>query len=402
MKNMMSKALLSKRLAFTTIILALVFACTNQNYPEPQSVKIESNVPASIVSVDDAIKIAESFDGMENDKSENSKNLREKGDKPKKVKETKVLKSEKGVPHVYILNYEDAGFMVMSADERFIPVLAYVENGKNYSDESRKQNHGFDNWLTQISETIVGIQDGKKKPLEGIEGLWDKQREGAGIGLPSKKGRSSACYDYTTIVLPLLSTNYGQGDPYNTALGMNNFCPPFPWNPTGNPRVGCVATAMSQLMHYHNHPNYNWNDINSIANANRDTGLSVGMSYSCGESVTDASNIQAGLNSFGLYGHYWYYISQTSPIYPVENDLQSNRPVILFAQDPANPVAHVWITDGIYVYHQACPQAEIYYLNMNWGWYGDQNGWYFSTFWNPAYGNYTVNQFALVNINKAW
>jgi hypothetical protein len=225
MKNMINKALLSKRLAFTTIILALVFACTTQNNPEPQSVKIESNVPASIVSVDDAIKIAESFDGMENDKSENSKNLREKGDKPKKVKETKVLKSEKGVPHVYILNYEDAGFMVMSADERFIPVLAYVENGKNYSDESRKQ---------------------------------------------------------------------------------------------------------------------------------------------------------------------------------IENDLQSNRPVILFAQDPANPVAHVWITDGIYVYHQTCPQAEIYYLNMNWGWYGDQNGWYFSTFWNPAYGNYTVNQFALVNINKAW
>jgi ABC-type phosphate/phosphonate transport system substrate-binding protein len=72
MKNTMHKVFLSKRLVFTAIILTLVFACTTQNSPEPQSVKIESEVSASIVSVDNAIKIAESFEGFEDDKNQNN------------------------------------------------------------------------------------------------------------------------------------------------------------------------------------------------------------------------------------------------------------------------------------------------------------------------------------------
>ncbi len=397
MKISVLRALLSKRLISATFILALVFACTTQHNPEPQSVKVESNVSASVVPIDDAIKIAESFSGFEDANKDSKKNLREKGDKPKKIKETKILKSKEGIPHIYISNYEDGGFIIMSADDRFIPVLAYVEKGKNYSEENRKQNYGFDNWLTWVSESIMNIQDGKLKPLEGVKELWEKQISGADF--TSKKGRA-ACYDWLTVVPPLLNTSYQQGHPYNNALGLNNFCPPFPWNPTGNPLVGCVATAMSQLMHYHNHPNYNWGDMNSIANANRDTGLSVGMSYGCGESTADASNIPGALSSFGFYGHSWHFMP--NGIYPLENDLQSNRPVILFANNASGGSAHVWIADGIWVYHQACPQAEIYHLHMNWGWGGENDGWYFSNFWTNNRGNFTINQFALINTNRSW
>lgn len=47
---------LSKRLAFTTIILALVFACTTHNSPEPQSV---TKLQDGMLSLDDAAKITE-------------------------------------------------------------------------------------------------------------------------------------------------------------------------------------------------------------------------------------------------------------------------------------------------------------------------------------------------------
>jgi hypothetical protein len=84
--------------------------------------------------------------------------IRKSSNRIKKVKETKVLKSESGIPYIYILNYEDSGFMIMSADERFVPVLAYVENGKNYSEKDRKEKDGFDFWLKQLSEMILSIQ----------------------------------------------------------------------------------------------------------------------------------------------------------------------------------------------------------------------------------------------------
>lgn len=358
--------------------------------------KIESEVAANIVSIDDAIKIAESFEGMKEDKDNNSKNLRVKDDKPKKVKETKVLKSKNGVPNIYILNYEDAGFMIMSADERFIPVLAYVEDGKNFSEESRKQNYGLHDWLNQISEMITNIQEGKTKPIEGVEALWNKQRDGAWF--KTKKGRNTACYGYLNIVPPLLSTQYHQFYPYNSNLNAGTCFSFYPWQ--GKPPVGCVATAITQLMAYHDQPNYNWNDMNSIANANRDVGLSVYTQYDCFNSIVNTSDIPQGLSNFGFYGQSWYYVPYG--ISPIENDLLSNRPVLLRADDPNQTVGHAWLADGVWAYHQACPQAETFHLHMNWGFLdGDYNGWYFSTNWNSN-ANYTINQYALVNINKSW
>jgi hypothetical protein len=84
---------------------------------------------------------------------------------------------------------------------------------------------------------------------------------------------------------------------------------------------------------------------------------------------------------------------------PLENDISNNRPVILSAFSSGNPVGHVWVGDGIYSFHQTCPNNSYYYLHMNWGWGGNYNGWYFNNNWNPGGVNYTVNQFALTNIH---
>ena len=137
-----------------------------------------------------------------------------------------------GVENFYIFNNVNGpGFVMISGDDCAVPILGYSGTsncvGGELSDNVRY-------WLDFYDNTIgAAVQSGDEATQE-IADQWSDLRAGS---LPEPKS--------VTAVSPLIATNWNQTAPFN------NLCPG-----SGNTKsaVGCVATAMAQVMKYHNWP----------------------------------------------------------------------------------------------------------------------------------------------------
>lgn len=95
-----------------------------------------------------------------------------------------------------------------------------------------------------------------------------------------------------------MQTTWGQGCGYNLELETLNCT-----LPCGKAYTGCVATAMAQIMRYHQHPtSFSWNSMTNnsgnfpIALLMKDIGKNVGMDYKCdGSSSADTENVVANV-----------------------------------------------------------------------------------------------------------
>lgn len=194
-------------------------------------------------------------------------------------------------------------------------------------------------------------------------------------------------------ITPLLSTKWGQGYPYNSQ------CPKTSLS-ISNKLTGCVATAMSQVMYYHKHPqkgegclNVNvdgrveyvdfsfehpqWKqmklsyssfsksgeDIMPVARLMFVNALSVSSSF--GDTGTAANNLAART----ALVNFWHY-HPTCQLIKSENQ---NRliPVII---DDLNRKLPVIISGGSHSF--ICDGIKGDYLHFNLGWGGAANGYY--------------------------
>lgn len=219
----------------------------------------------------------------------------------------------------------------------------------------------------------------------------------------------------TVEIKPLLSTNWGQGQ------GYNNFSPDISCKGIiKKGYTGCVATAVAQVMRYHEFPkNYKWsimpNEIsysntnsqgaNEIAKLMRQIGISVGMSYEC-----DGSGAQTSLAANALVKNFGYatlikFMEYNPDIVALE--LKNNRPVILTGATGKSEEdfwifkrtsysgGHAWVCDGYreVLYKTVYNEGTRYettntrsggkYFHMNWGWDGagtesnlNNDGWF--------------------------
>ncbi|MDE7116799.1 MAG: C10 family peptidase, partial [Muribaculaceae bacterium] len=128
------------------------------------------------------------------------------------------LSTPAGEPALYVFDYPaSAGYMIVSADDAAAPVLGYADSG-NFDSENIPPQMAW--WLSQYA---------------------------AGIEYASEKGikASATTRSSKAAVAPLMKTKWNQGTPYN------DLCPSV--NSVRCPS-GCVATAMAQVMKYHNYP----------------------------------------------------------------------------------------------------------------------------------------------------
>lgn len=128
-----------------------------------------------------------------------------------------------GNPYIYAFNAgHDAGYVLVSGDDRFVDVLGYSNSGS------------FDN------------DDMPAHVKAWLQGYVDEMQYYASVGYQPTASTTDAKVRRAikSAIIPLLATAWGQGTPYN------NKCPEFVT--TSNPRcvTGCVATAMAQLMYY--------------------------------------------------------------------------------------------------------------------------------------------------------
>jgi Peptidase C10 family/Spi protease inhibitor len=321
---------------------------------------------------------------------------------PKTVLEVLTFKTETNDNAFYAINYDVGGFVVVSADSRVSPILAFSEEGK-FSNNIDEIPDPVVSWMEEEKESIQYLKESTLTQIAEIKLEWDY--------LLTVTGNPNLCENLFVQKGPLLQTKWNQGSSFNNLIPF--YCPNGSNAPTG-----CVPTAMAQVMKFHQKPNsYNWGQMpNDYGTLHTQTlmwhlGQSLGMvtpfgnSYSCDGSSANSGNIPGSfVNTFG-YSNANYTTIGYSPNYAFY-DISLNKPVILTGgrrragvQWPWNYYTdgHAWVSDGfLYVILKApdnignCQQYGFRFLHMNWGWgpYG-YNGWFNENNFNPS--TYTFN-----------
>ena len=183
--------------------------------------------------------------------------------------------SYRGEACFYVFNVGDNGFVIVSADDYFRPILGYSNEGlfpvDNMPDGMRYQ-------LNAIIDGRTG-RSGIATPQVAAE--WDLVTKTG--RLMSKNGGRSAFY--------LLSTKWDQDSPYNL------FCPEYPGGPGGRCYAGCVATAMSQIMKYWNHPLQGTGSLTYNSGGTPGYPYLPGQSANFGETTYDWDNMPVKLTN---------------------------------------------------------------------------------------------------------
>lgn len=144
------------------------------------------------------------------------------------------LRADKEAYYVFTPSSDEAGFVIVSGDERMPDVLAYSDES-NFDVDCIPPSVNY--WLDCYEEVFLNLTDSNTPTPSHLESV-------------NPDG-----------VAPLLGKNaWGQSDPYN------RLCPSV-----GKDRcvTGCVATAMAQVMKYHRYPDTGKGSVNYYTNTNK-------------------------------------------------------------------------------------------------------------------------------------
>lgn len=215
---------------------------------------------------------------------------------------------------------------------------------------------------------------------------------------------------------PLVQVTWGQGDPHNRKLKkIDGLLPP----------VGCVATAVSQIMSYHRHPQYNWDKILSdmydpysvdiLSTLHRDLGKpeNLDMSYSLKGSGAYSGNVPRTFRAYGYqssnlcdysFATIKSEIFAQRPVYVRANSFKhvTRTPRFLFwggKTEVSYSGGHAWILDGIKGLRRKVSKIDRFtnkvvdvsyqtkeLVHCNFGWNGNDNGYYLSKAFNTVKG----------------
>lgn len=133
----------------------------------------------------------------------------------------------------YTFSLGEKGFILVSGDDRALPILGYSFTSPLRFKDLPKQ---LASWLDSYEQQIAWLREQDAPVTDQVMGQWQSLEAG---NLPAAAVPSS--------VSPLVTTTWDQ-DPY-----YNNLCP---GTGSGSNRTvtGCVATATAQVMKFWNHP----------------------------------------------------------------------------------------------------------------------------------------------------
>jgi hypothetical protein len=318
----------------------------------------------------------------------------------KKIKESRspLGKGNKALYH--IINYEEGGFVIISADDRLPPILAFSYDNEMPFTEESEYPEGLMEWYSDQKKLVEFIRDNPEAEIseEGFSGSitntssWNpcpiqKQITPNNISPdPCDPDGGGGCQDQYTQVNPLLNTLWNQ------RCGFNQLMPTITCNPgapCGRAFAGCVPVAMAQIMRYHSHPGgYNYanmpNDIGNIHNATLMT--DIFNAFPANQRTINCSGtfISGAANFASVFTNSFAYSSASQGAFnstTVRNNLNQGRPVVLIGTSSIE--GHMWVTDG-YLRAVFCSGQTLLKLHMNWGWMnGTGNGLF-------NYNNWTV------------
>ena len=323
-----------------------------------------------------------------------------------------TMKSESGEPCFYVFNVSDYGFIMVSATDLVKPILGYSEDGI-FEVDNIAPGLGFmmEGYQDAISYTI----DNAFEAPAYVKMAWKNLSETGRLKSQERGGK----------IGPLCPTSWDQKWPYNY------YCPDLnmPFASNGKSVVGCVATAMSQIMRYWEHPTqgtgshsyvpktenvkypeqsanfgetkYDWANMpyQIDANSPEEQIKAVGLiGYHCGVAVNmmyDDDGTGAGAYITDVpyaLDHYFGYAKSTVSPNTVSDEkwssyireaLEMRRP-ILYSGIAKKGGGHAFVCDGM---------DENGLFHYNYGWSGSGDG-YFA----PSAIDYPNEVFAIFDI----
>jgi hypothetical protein len=317
----------------------------------------------------------------------------------------KVLKS---TAEYQIIGNEQGGFAVIAADDLVPEVL-----GVSMSKYSEGRNENFQWWL------------------EAVQGAVQYAVTHNVVMSTTKPDASK----YPTQVGPLLTTEWDQGEPYNRLLPQSIYG-------GGRCVTGCVATAMAQVLNYHQVPvcgigsrtiyypyqdtsgtpitadfgehNYDWEnmlDIYSPGSYNeeqamavavlmRDCGVATDMQYGGSNNTENGSGAYSQDAAAGLRTYFGIADAEC-----LERDHYSESAwmdIVYRALSEEGPCYYggaSWSSGGhAFVLHGYNAEGKVY---VNWGWSGDDDGYYDIALLNPGWYTFNLQQDMIIGVKGA-
>jgi hypothetical protein len=316
-----------------------------------------------------------------------------------------------------VVNLKPEGYVVVSADDELDPIIAFSPKGA--FDPSLSAPLGL-----LVHKDTLAQKERLKRAIKKTQGEKTKKEKKWDQLIATADHTYTVSYGLSGItdlrVSPLVQSEWGQT---HVGTGTTNYCYNY-YTPNHYPS-GCVATAMAQLMRYHQYPTagiglhtetvyvdgapvdlttrggngsggaYSWSNMPLVpidaTNTQRsaigalcyDAGVTVGMDYTESGSgaflyysqyATDADRALVDIfgfsNCIGFYGTNGIAGSTLKTM--MNPNLDAGLPVILGIYDSENPTSsgHAILADG-YGYDN---QTLYHHLNM--GWQGHADVWY--------------------------
>ena len=298
-----------------------------------------------------------------------------------------TVTSDKGEPCAYVFNLGNEGFVIVAASDNVRPILGYSENGP--FDASNPYN-GAMYMLETYKNSISYAIEKNIKATPDIAAQW-RSLENCGRLNSNKRGT----------VGPLVKTKWNQNSPYNLYAPASS----AQGAPGGRCYAGCVATAMSQVMKYWNHPaqgtgthsyycpgfgqqsanfgatTYQWDlmpntltgasqaQIEAVATLMYHCGVAVNMGFAPDGSGAFSADVPPAM---AQYFDYDYCIQKARASYSLatwnsmlKEEFDLGRPVYYSGQSSEG--GHAFVCDGY---------DEEDFMHFNFGWSGSDDDWY--------------------------
>ena len=289
-------------------------------------------------------------------------------------------------------NGEDKGFTIVSGDDRMPEVVGYSAQGTYDPDHLPANYVGF---MKAYQETVEALLKGDAQVSGGLAEARQWRAERAG----------------TAAVAPLLG-----GIKWNQRAPYNNMCPLY--DDTNRSVTGCVATAMAQVMMYHQYPKalkatikayttkskgigipeissgatYDWDkmlpDYSQSDYTSAQADAVAKLMYHCGAAVKMDYGPSSGANvTPAILATYFGYdadlmqdltrtcFSLQQWMKLIDNELKAKRPILYSGKSSGG--GHEFVCDG-------SDGKGLYHIN--WGWGGYQDGYFDLTILQPQKG----------------
>ena len=299
--------------------------------------------------------------------------------------------SYRGEACFYAFNVGDNGHVIVSADDYFRPIVGYSKEGVFPVDN---MPDGLRYLLNAIIDNRTG-HTGVASPQVAAE--WNLVTQTG--RLMSRNGGKASSF--------LVETKWNQDSPYNL------YCPPYSGGPGGRCYAGCVATAMSQIMKYWNHPlqgvgsvtytssgpgyptfpnlsanfgetTYDWDNMpvsltnsspqeqkEAVATLMYHCGVSVHMKYAPDGSGANSQDVPGAISTYFKYTNQAVRRDRTSFSYAdwykmLKEQIDMGWPVYYSGCDAStpNPGCHAFVCDGY-------DDAGLMHWNFGWSGTGD-------------------------------